>query len=77
MKKASVANLRTNLSEFLDYVQEGKEVEIQKHNVTIAKIIPINKPEKNKTKLGLGKGSAKLKYDPTEPIMDDDWDMHK
>lgn len=77
MKKASVANLRTNLSDFLDYVQEGEEVEIQKHNVTIAKIIPINKPGKNKTKLGLGKGSVKLKYDPTEPIMDEDWDMHK
>lgn len=56
MMKTNIVNLRRKLSEFLDFVQKGNELEIQKGNVTIAKIVPISKQKKNKTRLDVGKG---------------------
>ena len=77
MKKTSVAALRSQLSALLDLVEKGKEVEIQRRNVSIAKIVPIKRVEQNKTILGCGKGTVKFQGDVTEPVMKDDWEMHE
>ncbi len=77
MRKTNVISLRCQLSSFLDYVQQGKEVEIQKRNISIARIVPIQIHRKNQTKLGVGKGSVKILKNIVDPAMDDDWDMHQ
>ena len=77
MKKTNIAALRTQLSQFIDYVLKGKELEIQRRNVTVAKIVPVHGIKKNKTKLGMGQGSVKFHGDITRPILEDDWDMHR
>lgn len=76
--KTNIVDLRKKLSEMLDFVQEGGELEIQKRNVVIAKVIPISKDNKeNQTKLDAGKGSVKFLGDVTEPVMEEDWDMNQ
>ena len=76
--KNNIVELRKKLSEMLDFVQEGNELEIQKRNVVIAKVIPISKDNKeNQTKLDIGRGSVKFYGDVTEPVMEDDWDMNQ
>ena len=76
--KTNIVDLRNKLSEMLDFVQEGNELEIQKRNVVIAKVIPIAKDNKeNQTKLDIGRGSVKFYGDVTEPVMEDDWDMNQ
>ena len=77
MKKTNVASLRSNLSSLLEYVEKGKEIEIQRRNVGIAKIVPLHRTTVNKTKLGKGKGTVKFYADITESIMVDDWEMHE
>jgi antitoxin (DNA-binding transcriptional repressor) of toxin-antitoxin stability system len=76
--KTNIVNLRKKLSEMLDYVKEGNELEIQKRNVVIAKVIPVAKnSNENQTKLDVGKGTVKYYGDVTEPALEDDWEMHK
>lgn len=77
MKKTSVASLRNDLSSLLDYVEKGKEIEIQRRNIPIAKIVPIKRSIENRTRLGSGKGTVKFLGSVTEPIIDNDWDMHR
>ncbi len=77
MKKTNIATLRSQLSAILGYVKKGKEVEIQKRNITIAKLIPINQATRNNTKLGRGKNTVEFFADVTNPILDDDWEMLK
>ena len=77
MKKTNVASLRKDLSALLDYVEKGKEVEIQRRNIPIAKIVPTKRSMANRTRLGSGKGTVKFLGNITEPVMDDDWDMHQ
>ncbi len=74
--KASIATLRAQLSQLLEAVQKGKELEVQKHNVTIAKIVPIKEKSVNVTKLGLGLGTATIHSDLTETLIDDaSWNL--
>lgn len=75
--KTNIVNLRKKLSEMLDFVQQGNELEIQKRNVIIAKLVPILKVKENKTKLDIGKGSVQFYGDVTEPVTEDDWDMNQ
>ncbi len=75
MRKTNLATLRNNLSSMMDYVQKGKELQIEKRNVPIAKIIPIKAPVKNLTKLGIGKGSVLFIGSVIESAMDEDWEM--
>ena len=77
MKKTNIAVLRTQLSQCIDYVLKGKELIIQKRNVAVAKIVPIHGVKKNKTKLGAGQGSVKFHGDVTQPVLEDDWNMHR
>lgn len=78
MRKANIANLRNQLSSFIKYVEEGNEVEINRHNVTVAKIIPISRNRKNITKLGIGKNSVVINCDLTDPLIPiKNWEMLK
>lgn len=78
MKKANVATLRSQLSRLMRYVEKGNELEIQKRNIPIAKIVPIRQVKKNKTKLGSGKNTVKIKGDLNEPLISEsDWEMLK
>jgi len=77
MKKTSVAELRKNLGPALDAVQNGEDLQIEKRNIPIARIIPIKSVKPNKTRLGLGKGTVKFLGDVTASIMDSDWEMKK
>jgi len=75
--KTNIVDLRNKLSEMLDFVQQGNELEIQKRNVVIAKLVPIPNVKENKTKLDVGKGSVQFYGDVTQSVMEDDWDMNQ
>ncbi len=75
MKRTNVADLRSNLSELLAYVKKGKSVQIEKRNVPIARIVPIDEPIENHTELGCGKGTGKIRGNILDPIMESDWEM--
>ena len=40
MKTVSFTDFRNNASSFLDLVEKGEEVEIQRHGKTIARLVP-------------------------------------
>jgi prevent-host-death family protein len=74
--KASIAVLRARLSQLLEAVQNGKELEIQRHNITIAKIVPIEKKKSNNTQLGLGIGTAVIVGDLTDELIEEgSWNL--
>jgi prevent-host-death family protein len=74
--KASIAVLRARLSQLLEAVQNGKELEIQRHNITIAKIVPIEKKKSNNTQLGLGIGTAVIEGDLTDDLIEEgSWNL--
>jgi prevent-host-death family protein len=76
MKIANIAELKSKISEYLSAVENGEEIEVRKRNVPIARIVPIDKPAANKTKLGCGRETGKIIGDITEPFMpDEDWEM--
>ena len=77
MKKTSIASLRSHLSTLLDYVEKGREIEVQRRNISIARIVPIKRTVQNKTKLGIGIGTVKFFANVTESVLDDDWEMHQ
>jgi prevent-host-death family protein len=77
MKVANIAELKNNLSKFIGFVEQGEVVEICKHNVPVAKLIPHeSRKTGNHTRLGCGKGTVKIKGDLTEPLIPEEhWDM--
>lgn len=76
--KTNIATLRTHLAKLLERVQNGEEIEIQRRNVAIGKIVPIRSVRPNRTKLGIGKNSGKILGDITEPGLPlSDWEMLK
>lgn len=77
MKRTNSATLRNQLSSLLDYVLKGHDIEIQRRNISIAKIIPLKERHENKTKLGRGKKTVKFLGDVIESPMENDWNMHK
>ncbi len=77
MKIANVAELKNNLSKFLALVGQGEEIEVRKHNVPIARVVPISRQGKNRTVLGCGAGSVQVKGSLTEPLIPpENWQMH-
>ncbi|RJQ72938.1 MAG: type II toxin-antitoxin system Phd/YefM family antitoxin [Desulfobacteraceae bacterium] len=76
---ANVAELKNKLSKFLTFVDQGEEVEICKHNIPVARLIPVKpKKRKNRTQLGCGLGSVQIHTDLTQPLMPDSvWEMLK
>jgi prevent-host-death family protein len=76
MKVANVAELKDSLSRFLAAVEQGEEVEVRRHNVPIARLVPITGGRPNRTVLGCGAGSARALGDLTEPLIpEEDWEM--
>lgn len=75
----NVAELKAHLSEYLDAVEnEGMAYIISRRNVPIAKIVPLEKPVKNRTKLGWCAGQITIHGDLTEPMIPlEDWEMLK
>jgi prevent-host-death family protein len=77
MKMANIAEFKNNLSRFIAAVEKGEEVEIRRRNLPIARVVPVTTRKANRTKLGCGKGTAKIVGDLTEPLMPEaDWEMH-
>ena len=78
MIKASIVTFREQLAKILGKVENGSEVEIQRHNITIARLIPVKQTGRNQTKLGSGKNTVKILGDILEPALPSkDWDMHQ
>lgn len=76
MTTANIAEIKNHLSRYLKLVGMGEPVQICKRNVAIARLVPVEIKESNKTRLGCGKGSVLIKGDLTEPaIQDSSWDM--
>jgi prevent-host-death family protein len=76
MKVANIAELKNRLSEFLSFVEQGEEIEIRKRNLPIARLIPVASKRSNKTKLGCGAGTIKIRGSLTEPLIPKDaWEM--
>jgi len=69
MKIANIAEFKNKLSEYLSMVDQGEEIEVRKYNIPIARVIPVHRAGKNKTKLGCGRGSVKIKGELTEPLI--------
>jgi prevent-host-death family protein len=40
MKIANIGEFKNNLSKFIGFVEQGEVVEICKHNIPVAKLIP-------------------------------------
>jgi prevent-host-death family protein len=76
MKVANIAEFKNNLSRFLIYVQQGEIVEVRKRNVPVARVVPVEKNERNKTRLGVGADTVNVLADLTEPLIaESDWEM--
>ncbi len=76
MKIANIAEFKNRLSEYLALVGKGEEIEVRKYNIPIAKVIPVFRPGRNKTRLGCGRGSVKIAVDLTEPLIpSNEWEM--
>ena len=76
MKVANIADFKNHLSRFLSMVENGEEIEVRKRNIPIARVIPIQQTKKNKTVLGCGRESVKIRCDLTGPLIPpEDWNM--
>jgi len=77
MKTANIGNLKDNLSKFIGLVEQGEVIKICKRNIPIALLVPHgSKKIQNRTQLGCGAGTVKVKGDLTEPLIpEDSWDM--
>ena len=69
MKIANIAEFKNKLSEYLSLVDQGEEIEVRKYNIPVARVVPVHRADKNKTKLGCGRGTVKIKGDLTEPLI--------
>ncbi|MFZ5569449.1 MAG: hypothetical protein ACOZF0_03535 [Thermodesulfobacteriota bacterium] len=77
MIHVNIAKFKDNISQMLLLVEKGQEIAICKRNVPIANLVPIERKNiSNRTQLGCGKKSVKIKADPTLPMIPEDhWDM--
>jgi len=76
MTTTNVTELKSHLSRFLSLVGHGEAVEVCKRNIAIARIVPVATAPTNRTKLGCGVGTVKIKCNLTEPALDSgEWEM--
>ena len=61
----NITEFKNRLSEYLSLVDQGEEIEVQRYNIPVAKIVPVQRITKNKTKLGCGRGTVKINGDLT------------
>jgi len=69
MKVANTAELKNRLSEYLRLVEKGEEVEIRKHNVPIARVVPLRRKVSTSNRLGAGAGTVKIRGSLTESLI--------
>jgi prevent-host-death family protein len=78
MKTANIADFKTNLSSFISLVEKGEEIEICKHNIPVARVLPLSRKVVNKTRIGCGIKTVRINTDLTEPaISSSAWEMLK
>ncbi|MCC6132621.1 MAG: type II toxin-antitoxin system Phd/YefM family antitoxin [Acidobacteria bacterium] len=76
MKTANIVDFKNHLSRYLGAVEAGEIIEIRRRNIPFARVIPLQLARANRTRLGLGQGSATIAGDLTEPLIDEgDWAM--
>ena len=77
MKTTNIGDLKDNLSKFINFVEQGEVVEICKRNIPIALLVPHrSRSTPNRTQLGCGLGTVRIKGDLTQPLIpEDSWDM--
>lgn len=76
MKTANIAEFKNGLSGYLAAVERGEEVEICRHNKPLARLVPLVRRRKNRTKLDSMKGSVRILGSLTEPMIpESDWEM--
>ena len=76
MKTTSVAELKKHLSQFIMLAREGEEIEVRKRNEPVAHLIGIVPKPTNRTQLGCGRGTGRIRGDLTENLLPTDhWDM--
>jgi antitoxin (DNA-binding transcriptional repressor) of toxin-antitoxin stability system len=71
MKVVSVADAKAHLSSLLDEVENGESVTITRHNVPVAEIRALAKPNTGPRPWGLGKGTFVVPDDFNDPLPDD------
>jgi antitoxin (DNA-binding transcriptional repressor) of toxin-antitoxin stability system len=67
---ADIAEFKNKLSECLSLVGQGEEIYVRKYNIPIARVVPVYRPGRNKTRLGCGRGSVEIEGDLTDPLGD-------
>jgi len=79
MQSANIADIKNHFSHFIAMVEQGEEVQVCKRNQAVAKIVAVERgAPANKTRLGCGKGSVRIRCNLTDPILpEDDWEMLK
>jgi prevent-host-death family protein len=71
MKKVSVAEAKARLSSLLDAVEHGEAVTITRHNVPVAEIRAVARPEESPRPWGLAAGVFDVPDDFDAPLPDD------
>lgn len=71
MKKVSVADAKAQLSSLLDEVEQGQAVTITRHNVPVAEIRAVARPEESPRPWGLATGTFEVPDDFDAPLPDD------
>lgn len=77
MAQVTVHEAKTNLSKLLARVEAGEEVVIARGNQPVARLVPMEKPKKQKL-LGAFKGQFELSDAFFDPLPDDElaaWGM--
>ena len=67
----NIHEAKTQLSRYLEKVEQGETVLICKHNVPIAELKRIQKPLKDPRLIGLAKGEFKIPKKFFDPLPDD------
>ena len=71
MKRVSIAEAKAQLSSLLDDVEHGQAVTITRHNVPIAEIRPVARPEDSPRPWGLAQGTFEVPHDFDAALPDD------
>ncbi len=76
MTTTSIAETKKRLSSLIALAQQGEEVEILKRNVPVAHLVGLPPRNRNRTRLGCGKGTGRILGDLTQPMLPPDaWHM--
>jgi prevent-host-death family protein len=75
MVRTNIAAFKSQLSEFLQRVEEGESIEVCRRNVPIVRVTPVSKRSGNMTALGCGQGTVAVHTDLTATVLDT-WEMN-